>query len=281
MKNQQTPTNRTNRFSRYISLGLAASIALPLGFAQSASDVRTLQEENATLRKRLAELESRSSAAPAAPAARATAATSSSVAVPTPAKVEEDVTVLSPFEVRTDQDFGYLKTNSITATRIGTEIQRTPLGISIMSSDFLSDTNMQNVTDLLRYTATGSGDYNFAMQRPANGATPVGQFTDRGFQINTMLRNGTQRYTGFNLDNTDRVEIVKGPAALFFGQGAAGGVINYILKDPSFTKIPTTLTYTTGSDQKQKYVLDTNQSFGKNSALRIIGSYENSAGERR
>jgi outer membrane receptor protein involved in Fe transport len=96
-----------------------------------------------------------------------------------------------------------------------------------------------------------------------------------------MMRNGTQRYTGFNLDNTDRVEIIKGPAALFFGQGSPGGVINYILKDPSFTKIPTSVTYTTGSDQKQKYVLDTNQAFSKKVALRIVGSYENSAGERR
>ena len=270
------------RSRTYLSLGLATLLAVPNGFAQS--DMRSLQEENATLRKRLAELEAKAGPAPAAPAASraaaAPAAPSRAIPVET-ASASEDVVQLSPFQVNTDKDYGYLKTNSITATRIGTEIQKTPLGISIMSSEFLADTNMQNVTDLLRYTATGSGDYNFAMQRPANGATPVGQFTDRGFQINTMMRNGTQRYTGFNLDNTDRVEIIKGPAALFFGQGSPGGVINYILKDPSFTKIPTTFTYTTGSDQKQKYLLDTNQAFSKKAALRIVGSYENSAGERR
>ena len=48
------------------------------------------------------------------------------------------------------------------------------LGISILSSDFLSDTNMQNVADLMRYTALGSGDYNFQMQRPANSAIGAG-----------------------------------------------------------------------------------------------------------
>ncbi len=283
MNTTYPPATSVARVRTYLSLGLATLLAIPVSFAQSPSDVRSLQEENAALRRRLAELEGRS----AAPASTTRPATAPAPAVMAPAPstsmdaVGTDVTVLSPFQVNTDKDYGYLKTNSVTATRIGTEIQRTPLGISIMSADFLADTNMQNVTDLLRYTATGSGDYNFAMQRPANSATPVGQFTDRGFQINTLMRNGTQRYTGFNLDNTDRVEIIKGPAALFFGQGSPGGVINYILKEPSFTQIPTTVTYTTGSDQKQKYVLDTNQAFSRKAAIRIVGSYENSGGERR
>jgi outer membrane receptor protein involved in Fe transport len=274
-------THPANRTRRALVTSLAALIAVSCAHGQTSDEsLRRLQEENAALRKRLAEIEPRA-AAPATSTTRTTAMPTAAQVAAAPANSTEDVQVLSPFEVKTDKDFGYLKTNSITATRIGTEIQRTPLGISIMSSEFLADTNMQNVTDLMRYTATGSGDYNFAMQRPANSATPVGQFTDRGFQVNTMLRNGTQRYTGFNLDNTDRVEIVKGPAALFFGQGAPGGVINYILKEPEFGKVPTSLTYTTGSDQKQKIVLDTNQAFSRKAALRLTGAWENSGGERR
>ncbi len=280
-------THQASIARRALATSLAALLAAPFASAQSAdaAALRKLQEENAALRKQLAEFQAKGATAPAiapasAPAPRPAEGTRSGAAA-TSLPTDSEVTVLSPFQVKTDKDFGYLKTNSITATRIGTEIQSTPLGISIMSQEFLQDTNMQNITDLLRYTATGSGDYNFAMQRPANSATPVGQFTDRGFQVNTLMRNGTQRYTGFNLDNTERVEFVKGPAALFFGQGAAGGVINYILKEPSFTPIPTSLSYQTGSDQRQKYVLDTNQSFGKKAALRIIGSYENSGGERR
>ncbi|MCX6952854.1 MAG: TonB-dependent receptor plug domain-containing protein [Verrucomicrobia bacterium] len=280
------PSSPLDRARKIVSLCLAASIAAGTSFAQAptADALRRLQDENAALRKRLAELEGKAAPAPApapAPAAKPMT-TAKAPAAPAAAMTRDDGTmVLSPFQVSDDKDYGYLKTNSITATRIGTEIQRTPLGISIMSSDFLADTNMQNVTDIMRYVGTGSGDYNFAMQRPANGATPVGQFTVRGFQVNTMLRNGTQRYTSFNLDNTDRVEIVKGPAALFFGQGAPGGVINYVLKDPKFGQIPTTLTYTTGSDQKQKVLLDTNQQLTKTTALRIVGAYENSGGERR
>ena len=73
---------------------------------------------------------------------------------------------------------------------------------------------------------------------------------------------------------------MKGPAALFFGSGAPGGVINYITKLPVFARIPTTLTLTNGSDRKHKVVLDTNQQLSKKAAIRIIGAWENSGGDR-
>lgn len=282
----KTMTNPAPIASRALATTLAALCVAPIASAQStdADALRRLREENAALRKQLAEFQASKAPAPAAAASTPATAgrTPTATATSTGATTNpEGVTVLSPFQVNTDKDYGYLKTNSITATRIGSDIQSTPLGISIFGSEFIQDTNMQSITDILRYTAAGSGDNNFAMQRPANSATPVGQFTNRGFQVNTLLRNGTQRYTSFNLDNTERVEFVKGPAALFFGQGAPGGVINYVLKDPEFGRPSTSITHTSGSDQKRKVVVDSNQELSRKAALRIIGSWENSAGERR
>ena len=266
----------------------------PFAMAQSsdAEELRLARAEIAALRREIAELKTLGGAAPAlasavkpavAPASSPLATVTSTAGGATTALSTDDgVTLLSPFQIKTDRDYGYLKTNSVTATRIGAEIQRTPLAISIVSSEFIEDTNMQNLTDILRYTSSGSGDNNFPMQRPPNAsAMPVGLFTIRGFQVNTILRNGTQRYTSFNLDNSDRVEVIKGPVALFFGRSAPGGVINYILKEPQFTRIPTSVTHTSGSDQKRKVVVDTNQGLSKKAAVRIIGSWENSAGERR
>ena len=194
---------------------------------------------------------------------------------------DEGVTTLSKFTVNSDKDNGYLKTNSATATRIGMEVQRTPLAIEIKSAEFLADTNTQSLTDILRYTSSGSGDNSFSSARPANGATPVGNFTMRGFQVNTYLRNGVKRYTAFTLDGTERVEIIKGPAALFFGNGAPGGVINYITKQPIFAKVPTTLSFITGTDKKRKWVLDHNTMFSSKAAMRIVVADENSGGQRR
>ena len=282
MKPQSTKSASPDRAKKLVSLCLATSIAASTSFAQapSADSLRKLQDENATLRKRLAELEG--TAAPAAPASRAAAPAAAKSAAPaTKLKTDEGVQALSPFQVSTDKDYGYLKTNSVTATRIGVEIQRTPLAIEVKSAEFLADTNTSTITDILRYTSSGSGDNAFRMARPANGATPQGAFTMRGFQVNTLLRNGVTRYGSWNVDNAERVEIVKGPAALFFGSGAPGGVINYVTKQPSFTQIPTTVDYTTGTDQKTKVTVDTNQSFGDRAAMRIVGGWENSGGDRR
>uniref|UniRef100_UPI004049D143 TonB-dependent receptor plug domain-containing protein n=1 Tax=Cephaloticoccus sp. TaxID=1985742 RepID=UPI004049D143 len=143
---------------------------------------------------------------------------------------DEEIVQLTPFEVESEKDYGYLKTNSATATRIGMEIQKIPLNVSVQSREFLDDTNSNSLTDLFRYTGAASGDNRFAMRRPANEATPQGTFSMRGFTVNTILRNGIFRYLSYNLDNVERVEIVSGPASVFFGQGYPGGVINYITK---------------------------------------------------
>ncbi len=269
---------------RSLALVLAALLAVPFASAQSgdAAALRKLQEENATLRKQLAEAQSKATTAPTIkPAAQPAGAMTAPKAATPSLATDEGVQVLSPFQVNTDKDYGYLKTNSITATRIGVEVQRTPLAIEIKSAEFLADTGASTITDILRYTSSGSGDNAFRMARPANGATPQGAFTMRGFQVNSLLRNGVTRYGSWNVDNADRVEIVKGPAALFFGSGAPGGVINYVTKQPVFGKIPTTVNYVTGEDHKSKVVVDTNQQFGKRAAMRVVGAWENSKGDRR
>ena len=194
---------------------------------------------------------------------------------------DEDVEVLSAFEVAADKDYGYLKTNAATATKIGMEIQNIPLNVSVISREFLDDTNAKTLTDLFRYSATASGDTRFAMRTPANSATPQGTFTMRGFVVNTIMRNGIFRYANYSVDQVERVEVIKGPASVFFGQGYPGGVINYITKMPSFVKIPTTLSIQHNSNSGQKVLLDHNAVLSKKAAFRIVGSWEDTQGERR
>ncbi len=287
----------TDRTRRALAISLAALVTITASGQTTDSDtVRRLQEENAALRRQLAELQAQ--AAPtAAPAASTTAPTTAAApaaapatpvttiattAAPTATRNEEGTLVLSPFEVKSDKDYGYLKTNSATATRIGMEIQKVPMAVSVLSSDFIQDTNMRDLTGLLTYTASASGDPRFNMTRPSNEATPQGGFTLRGFPVNVILRNGVLLYsTKFNVDNVDRVELVKGPAAVFFGQGYPGGVINYVTKRPEFTKIPTKLRYTFGQDNLNRGTLDSNQVFSDKAAMRVVAGWENSDGQHR
>lgn len=280
-----------DRTKRALAVGLAALVTLTASAQTSDSDaIRQLQEENAALRRQLAALEAQQAPAPTpAPATPAAAPATAPVApaaslaatTPPPGRNADGTVVLSPFEVKSDKDYGYLKTNSTTATRIGMEIQKVPMAVSVLSSDFIQDTNMRDLTGLLTYTASASGDPRFNMTRPSNEATPQGGFTLRGFPVNVILRNGILLYsTKFNVDNVDRVEIVKGPAAVFFGQGYPGGVINYVTKRPEFTKIPTKLRYTFGENNVNRGTLDTNQVFSDKAAMRVVAGWENSNGEK-
>ncbi len=277
----KSETSTAPRTKKYLVSCLAALMAVsaPMGFAADNDALKKLQDENAALRKRLAALEGSSTQA-AAPAAAAPAAAAGTAAKGSTMQADAGVQTLSAFEVKSDKDQGYLRTNSVTATRINMAIQNIPMSVSVMSKEFLDDANIRSITDVLRYTSSGAGDNNFAMRRPSNSATPQGGFTLRGFGVNSLLRNGISRYIGYNVNNVDRIEIVKGPASVFFGAGYPGGVINYITKQPVFGKIPTTLSYTFGDNNMNRVVLDNNTQLSKKAAMRVVGSWENRKGFR-
>jgi len=121
--------------------------------------------------------------------------------------------------------------------------------------------------------------------QPATGFTPSGIMTLRGFPINSRLRNGLTRYNAYSLDSVDRIEVIKGPAAVFFGNAFPGGVINYITKQPVFTDIPSTVTYSySGYDNRmggERVTLDTNQVFSDKAAMRLTGAWDNGIGDQR
>jgi len=280
------PNTPANRASQALAFGLAALLTVSPAFGQTADSdaLRRLQEENAALRKRLAEMEA-PAARPAAPAAQAEPAAAAPRASMAAEPADPDTLVLSPFEVKSEKDYGYLKTNSATATKIGMDIQKIPLNISVISEEFIKDTNMKDIQDVLRYQSSSAGDGKMGIIQPATGFTPSGIMTLRGFPINSRLRNGLLRYNAYTLDNVERVEVIKGPAAVFFGNAFPGGVINYVTKQPSFSKIPTALTFSySGYDNRmggERVTLDTNQVFSDKAAMRVVGAWDNGIGDQR
>ena len=270
-------------FAVLFALTVASVSAADDGAQKLIDENAALRNENAELRRRFAELEARLSAPAAAPTTATAPATASAAPASTlaPVEPEADVVVLTAFEVSSEKDNGYLKTNAATATRIGMEIQKVPMNISVISRDFLDDTNTRSLMDLLRYTAAASGDNRYAMRRPGNESTPQGAFTMRGFAVNTLMRNGVFRYISYNLDNIDRVEVVKGPAAVFFGQGYPGGVVNYVTKQPVFVKTPSTFKYSVNDNSGHKVVADINVLLNKKASFRLVGAWDDTQGERR
>lgn len=137
---------------------------------------------------------------------------------------EQDIFELSPYEVNTTEDRGWIGTNTQSATRLNTQVKDLPMGITIITSEFLEDTGAVDILESLKYVAsvTIGGD------KFENGSTI------RGIGGAYPFRNGIkQYYTNFTA-NVDRVEVIRGAAAVTYGQSFPGGLINYITKKPLY-----------------------------------------------
>jgi iron complex outermembrane receptor protein len=110
-----------------------------------------------------------------------------------------------------------------------TPIRETPLSVTAVTSAAMSDQVSRLLSDVVKNDASVGEDY-----------APVGYYGDfeiRGFpidlatglQINGMTIAGEQDVP---LENKQRVEIVKGIAGLESGISSAGGVIDYVTKEP-------------------------------------------------
>ncbi|MEO7597886.1 MAG: TonB-dependent receptor [Opitutus sp.] len=153
-------------------------------------------------------------------------------ASPTKASEEAEI-VLSPFQVNATRDSGYVATSSLVATGFSQEIYKTPINISVVTSEFIKDRNLTNLDQVADYLSGVSARVNGSGNQ-GDGA----QFSIRGFSTLWNTRDGIRRYSfAGGLENVDRVEAIKGPLSVFFGQQAPGGLLNYVTKRPSFASV--------------------------------------------
>jgi len=190
------------------------------------------------------------------------------------APAEEATLTLSEFVVSTARDAGYGATNAFTATRIGVPIIQTPLNIQVITAELMDDQAAHNFQNALRYVSGVSGDsQNF---EAGNLFLPSStQSTIRGFVPNVFLRNGFRRTANLNTENAERIEIVKGPASVFFGQSAPGGVVNVISRKPAFQPAAS-LDAGFGSYGYAKARADVTGPVSRTVAYRVFASYEDS-----
>jgi iron complex outermembrane recepter protein len=153
----------------------------------------------------------RSSARPVAPA-------------PTP--------VPAPFDAAASQS--PLNTNGVasSASRLGLTVREIPATVDIIDQNKIRDQGYRTTTEVAQgAVGVTAGD----------GPGEPAAFSMRGFsnsQINVLyngIKIGPQNMTSQYMDtaNLDRVEILKGSSSLLSGEGASGGAINYVNKQPT------------------------------------------------
>ncbi len=131
---------------------------------------------------------------------------------------------------------GFVATRSLTATKTDTPLLETPQSISIVSADQIEAQNATSVGATLRYTSGVNGETTGA------GDTRYGGLTIRGFDMNSeaFFRDGLKlpgtAYSDFQtLDpyGAERIEVLKGPSSILYGQNGPGGLVNYVSKRPT------------------------------------------------
>lgn len=116
-------------------------------------------------------------------------------------------------------------------TKTGTPLKETPQSISVVGKEQIRDQGAQSVQDALRYVpgvlADGfgydsRGDYSIIRGVPAAYYID-GLRTSYGYYVNT---SSIEPYA------LDRVEVLRGPASMLYGQAPTGGIVNGSSKLP-------------------------------------------------
>lgn len=129
---------------------------------------------------------------------------------------------------------GYVASRSSTGTKTDTPLIEVPQSISVITAKQMDDRATQNLSDTLRYTA--------GVQASDTNDLTSESFSLRGFNSPylSLHRDGTrQMFRAFDSVvepfGVERIEVLRGPASVLYGQGVPGGVVNLVTKRPTAT----------------------------------------------
>ena len=127
-----------------------------------------------------------------------------------------------------EENEGYNPSNVSTATRTDTPLRDIPQSIQVVPQQVLEDRQATKLTDGLENV---SGIV--STSAPARSRNTV---VIRGFEgFDGFLVNGIpdpQINSDGTFINVERLEVLKGPASILFGEGTLGGTVNIITKQP-------------------------------------------------
>ncbi|MEA3390786.1 TonB-dependent siderophore receptor [Sphingobium sp. CCH11-B1] len=123
-------------------------------------------------------------------------------------------------------------TAASTGTKTDTPLIQLPQPIKVITADQYLSQGAISISDTVKYAAG-------VLANPYGRDTRVDGFNVRGIdalQFRDGMRDIFSYYASITSDpyNFSRVEIVRGPASVLFGQGSIGGLVNLVSKTPEF-----------------------------------------------
>nr|WP_235431030.1 TonB-dependent siderophore receptor [Burkholderia ubonensis] len=163
----------------------------------------------------------------------------------------------------------YDASRSRSATKTDMSLMDVPQTVNVVPHAVIEDQNATSMQDALR-NVPGVG---FSV-----GDGQRDQITIRGFNSITDqyvdgIRDDALYYR--DLSNVERVEVLKGPAAVLYGRGSAGGIVNRVLKRPQANPVRD-VGVTLGTRGERRSDFDLGWNANDAARFRITGAVENS-----
>ncbi|MCA6124875.1 TonB-dependent receptor [Bradyrhizobium sp. WSM 1704] len=122
-----------------------------------------------------------------------------------------------------------------TGSRLDLTPLQTPASVEVITAQTIEQRGQHNVTDAVTQNAAGF----IATPAPGNGGLSLSTRGFAGSNSVMTLYDGTRFYIGsgtltfpYDTWSAQRIEVLRGPASVLYGEGAIGGVINVLPKKP-------------------------------------------------
>ncbi|MGF3027097.1 TonB-dependent receptor [Methylobacterium aquaticum] len=159
-----------------------------------------------------------------------------------------------------------LATPNRSGSRLDLSPLQTPASIEVIPGQKIRERGQETVQEAITQNAAGIT----SIGAPGNG---FGAYTSRGFSgVNSVMQlyDGTRLFVGvntvtypFDTWNVDRIEVLRGPASVLYGDGAIGGVINVVPKKAVAVPINAARA-ALGSDGVKRLAFDSGGPVGEN-----------------
>lgn len=141
------------------------------------------------------------------------------------------VTVTAEPESATGPALGYRAKRSATATKTDTPLAETPQSVTVVTRERMEDLGAVNTQDALNYAAGVRSDA-YGVDSRSDSYLVRGSYPDE-------YRDGLRRHFGYYTSTArtdpytlERIEVLRGPSAMLYGQGSTAGIVNFVSKRP-------------------------------------------------
>jgi outer membrane receptor protein involved in Fe transport len=189
----------------------------------------------------------------------------------------ESAVVLSPFEVSSDRDEGFVAASAFAGGRLASDLRDTPVSYSIITRDFIDALNLTDLQSAADWTTGGTLAYDLETPQAFGQAV---NYSTRGSSPGTQQRNFFPQRNNLDSYNLERYDFGRGPNAILFGNGGLGGVSSSTTKRAQTNRAFHTLDLSVGSWRNYRGVVDVNRPINDKVALRFTGVLGDSDGWR-